>query len=283
MPPPVTQATIHERTKSTLPDVQKSHDTRGVLIEKVGVKNIRYPIQVRDRERMLQTTVATINMYVELPAHFKGTHMSRFLEILNLHCGEFTSDSPPEMLRQMLKKLEARTAHIEMEFPYFLRRKAPVSGLAGMMEYTVGLSGSAGEKNEVEMSVIVPVATLCPCSKKISERGAHNQRGHVTLRVEPEGFLWFEELIEIAEKAGSCPLYPILKRPDEKYVTEFAYDHPRFVEDVLREAAVALRQHPKIRRYKIEVENFESIHAHNAYASTSSQEDGIVEYREKCR
>ncbi|MBI3126096.1 MAG: GTP cyclohydrolase I FolE2 [Candidatus Tectomicrobia bacterium] len=249
-----------------LADVQGGSDFRNVKIDKVGVKDIRYPIVVRDRAKKSQHTVGTINMYVDLPHQFKGTHMSRFLEVLNEHRGVVGVEHVRGILAAILQRLDARTAHFEVSFPYFMERDAPVTGASGMMAYECGFDASAGAVDDFVLSVKVNVATLCPCSKEISTRGAHNQRGNIHVKVRFEGELWIEELVEIAEESGSCALYPILKREDEKFVTEKAFDNPRFVEDVVRETAIRLRRDPRIRWFQVHVENFESIHDHNAYA-----------------
>ncbi|MBI2131518.1 MAG: GTP cyclohydrolase I FolE2 [Candidatus Tectomicrobia bacterium] len=249
-----------------LADVQGGADDRNVKINKVGVKNIRYPIVVRDRAKKFQHTVGTVDMFVDLPHHFKGTHMSRFLEVLNEHNGLISVDRVPEILDAIRQRLDAQTAHFSVTFPYFIEREAPVTGASGMMALECGFDASAGAASDFVLSVKVNVATLCPCSKEISTRGAHNQRGNVHIKVRFEGELWIEEIVEVAEESGSCALYPILKREDEKYVTEKAFDNPRFVEDVVREASLRLRQDPRIRWFQVHVENFESIHDHNAYA-----------------
>ena len=249
-----------------LADVQGSTDDRNVKIDKVGVKNIRYPIVVRDRARKTQNTVGTVDMYVDLPHHFKGTHMSRFLEVLNEHNGLISVDRVPEILESIRQRLDAQTAHFAVSFPYFLVREAPVTGASGMLAFDCGFEASAGAVRDFVLSVRVNVATLCPCSKEISARGAHNQRGNIHIKVRFEGELWIEEIVEIAEESGSCALYPVLKREDEKFVTEKAFDNPRFVEDVVREASLRLRQDPRVKWFQVHVENFESIHDHNAYA-----------------
>lgn len=249
-----------------LADVQASSDKRNVKIDKVGVKGIRYPITVRDRSNEAQSTIGLINMYVDLPHHFKGTHMSRFLEVLNEYNGGIGVDSVVEILERIRERLEADTAHFVVTFPFFIKKEAPVTGAAGMMAYDCGFEAAAGAVNDFVLSVSVPIATLCPCSKEISDRGAHNQRGHVLVRVRFAGELWIEQLVEIIEESASCDLFPILKREDEKYVTEKAFDNPRFVEDMVREVAVRLRKVENIKWFQVQVENFESIHAHNAYA-----------------
>jgi GTP cyclohydrolase I len=249
-----------------LADVQASSDERNIRIDKVGVKDIRYPITVKDRSNEAQHTVGTISMYVDLPHHFKGTHMSRFLEVLNDHRGGISVEGLPGILREIRERLEAETAYFMVTFSYFMEKKAPVTGAPGMMVYDCGFEASLGESSDFVLSVGVPIATLCPCSKEISDRGAHNQRGNVNVKVRFEGELWIEELVELVEEAASCDLYPVLKREDEKFVTEKAFDNPRFVEDMDRVLALRLRKDNRIKWISVEVENFESIHAHNAYA-----------------
>jgi GTP cyclohydrolase I len=248
-------------------DVQASADTRQIAIDKVGIKSIRHPITVADKSDGVQHTIATFNMYVYLPHHFKGTHMSRFLEILNGYEREISVESFEDMLRQMVKRLEAESGHVEMSFPYFVNKTAPVSGVQSLMDYEVTFVGEI-EKGEYRqtMKVVVPVTSLCPCSKKISDYGAHNQRSHVTITARANTFVWIEEIIRIAEDQASCELYGLLKRTDEKYVTERAYDNPKFVEDMVRDVAAALNGDERIDYYVVESENFESIHNHSAYA-----------------
>jgi len=248
-------------------DVQGSADTRRIAIDKVGIKGIRHPVRVRDRSGGEQHTIATFNMYVDLPQHFKGTHMSRFVEILNDHEYEITVASFRRMLNEMVELLEAKSGHIEMSFPYFVEKSAPVSGVRSLMDYQVSLIGrieSAGPR--LQLTVQVPVTSLCPCSKQIADYGAHNQRSHVTVAVRMRGFVWIEELIDIVESEASCELYGLLKRPDEKHVTERAYDNPKFVEDMVRDVASRLNDDDRIEWYAVESENFESIHNHSAYA-----------------
>jgi GTP cyclohydrolase I len=253
--------------KLPIPDVQASPDTRRLAIDRVGIKAIRHPVKVRERAGGVQHTVATFNMYVGLPHHFKGTHMSRFVEILNAHEREISPDTFRLMLREMAKKLEAESGLVEMTFPYFVQKKAPVSGVKSLMDYEVTFVGEIHEGKETfTLKVQVPVTSLCPCSKKISERGAHNQRSHVTIAARIREFVWIEELIDHAESQASSQLYGLLKRPDEKYVTEDAYDNPKFVEDMVRDVASSLNGDPRILAYVVESENFESIHNHSAYA-----------------
>lgn len=246
--------------------MQNSRDERNIPIDRVGVRNIRYPISVLDRKNGVQHSVGNFTLTVDLPHHFKGTHMSRFLEVLNEHRGEVSVESIPRILQRLLERLDATNSHMDVTFPFFMSKAAPVTGQEGMMEYTCGFSARSGLIEDFELSVLVPVATLCPCSKEISAYGAHNQRGYVTVRMRTSGMVWFEEIIEMIEDSASAPLYPVLKRPDEKFVTEQAYDHPRFVEDMVREVAVRFDRDQRVIAYSIEVENHESIHAHNAYA-----------------
>lgn len=254
--------------KAVIPDVQASEDLRHLPINKVGIKDIRHPFKVLDKSGGVRHTIATFNMYVGLPHNFKGTHMSRFVEILNAHEDEISVESFETMLREMVFRLEAKTGHLEMGFPYFINKTAPVSGVRSLMDYDVTFIGeilSDGRYRQT-VRVQVPVTSLCPCSKKISERGAHNQRSHVTITATTNERVWIEDLIGIAEAEASCELYGLLKRPDEKYVTERAYDNPKFVEDLVRDVAGALNNDPRIDAYVVESENFESIHNHSAYA-----------------
>ena len=254
-------------TVTSIADVQASADTRRIPINKVGIKDIRHPVRVKDRSAGEQHTIATFNMYVNLPHNFKGTHMSRFVEILNRHEREISVESFKEMLAEMTEVLEAEAGHIEMSFPYFVNKRAPVSGVESLMDYEVTLVGEMRRGEPVmNIKVVVPVTSLCPCSKEISDRGAHNQRSHVTVDVRTRGFIWIEELIELVEEEASCQLYGLLKRPDEKYVTERAYDNPKFVEDMVRDIAVRLNADDRVAAYVVESENFESIHNHSAYA-----------------
>ncbi|MBF0188426.1 MAG: GTP cyclohydrolase I FolE2 [Magnetococcales bacterium] len=254
-------------SKEPLIDVQSQRDTRNLAIDKVGVKEIRYPIVVRDRSHGNQNTVATINMYVNLPQEFKGTHMSRFLEVLAEHDRAISVESLPALLRTIQERLVAEEAHIDLEFPYFIQKSAPVSGVAGLIDYHVRFSGLMRKEDyRLTLAVTTPITSLCPCSKQISEAGAHNQRSHVTVTLQSDAFVWIEEVIEIAERNASCELYAILKRPDEKYVTEKAYGNPRFVEDIVRGVAADLTADDRITWFTVESENFESIHNHSAYA-----------------
>ena len=253
--------------ESPIEDVQNSADSRHIAIDKVGIKDIRHPVKVRDRSGGEQHTIANFNMYVNLPHNFKGTHMSRFVEILNLHEREITVDSFKEMLSEMTEKLEAESGHIEMKFPYFINKAAPITQVESLLDYEVTFIGEIHkDQSNLTIKVIVPVTSLCPCSKKISEYGAHNQRSHVTVSIRTQAFVWIEELIELIEKQASCELYGLLKRPDEKFVTEQAYDNPMFVEDMVRAVTAALSSDDRIIGYTVESENFESIHNHSAYA-----------------
>ena len=254
-------------TIPNIPDVQNSADTRQLAINKVGIKSIRHPIRVSDKDRGIQQTIATFNMYVGLPHNFKGTHMSRFVEILNSHEEEISVKNFPTMLKEMVERLEAVSGHIEMNFPYFINKTAPVSGVKSLMDYDITFIGDIQEgKIRMRLKVVTPVTSLCPCSKEISERGAHNQRSHVTITVRTNAFMWIEDIIAIAEAEASSELYGLLKRPDEKFVTERAYDNPKFVEDLVRDVAARLNAEPRIDAYVVESENFESIHNHSAYA-----------------
>jgi GTP cyclohydrolase IB len=254
-------------------DVQSQPDDRNIPIDRVGVKNLRYPITVLDRASRRQNTVASINMYVNLPHRFRGTHMSRFVEILSEHRAALHIDTIGKILRKMKTRLDAEEAHMEVAFPYFIEKSAPASGTRSLMEYGCTYVGTLGRTGDFVLGVRVPVTTVCPCSKEISDRGAHNQRSSVRIQVRFRKFVWIEELVEVAESAGSCPIWPLLKRSDEKVVTERAYDHPRFVEDVVREVALRLDRDPRITWYRVESENMESIHNHNAYASIERTPD----------
>ena len=250
-----------------LKDIQSSAPENKIPLDKVGIKGFKYPVTVLDKEKRLQHTIAEINFYVDLPGKFKGTHMSRFIEVLNEFGREIHMKNIMKLLKNLKKKLSSKSAHIEMYFPYFLEKKAPVTGIISLMEYQAFVIASYFQrKKDLIVGVEVPVMTLCPCSKSISKYSAHNQRGKVTIKVRFKKFIWLEELIEIAETSASSPVYSLLKRPDEKFVTEFAYENPKFVEDVVREAAKKLLEHPEVTWFSVEAENFESIHAHNAYA-----------------
>ena len=259
---------------SEIPDIQNSADTRHIPIDKVGIKDIRHPVVVSDRSGGEQHTVAKFNMYVNLPHNFKGTHMSRFVEILDQHEYEITVKSFKGMIREMTDVLNAESGHIEMSFPYFMTKSAPVSGVKSLMDYEVSFIGQFHDNQpSAIVKVVVPVTSLCPCSKNISDYGAHNQRSHITVSVRTKDFIWIEELIEMVEKVASCELYGLLKRPDEKYVTEHAYDNPKFVEDIVRDVAIEFNKDDRIAAYTVESENFESIHNHSAYAMLTHDKD----------
>ncbi len=264
----------------SLPDIQATPDTRGIAIDRVGVSDLRYPIHVLDREGNPFPTVAKISMSVHLPHHFKGTHMSRFLEVLSKHEGEVTTRTLPVILHELKQRLDAEEAHMEAAFTYFVTKRAPVSGAAAKVACDVTFAGtSSASGDDLLLCVTVPVTTLCPCSKEISEYGAHNQRGYVTMEVRPKprrGGGWelilIEDLIAIAEKSGSAPLYALLKRTDERFVTMQAYDNPVFVEDVVRNAAALLRADPRVLSFTVKAVNHESIHDHNAFATIVIQD-----------
>ncbi|RNC70745.1 MAG: GTP cyclohydrolase I FolE2 [Desulfuromonadales bacterium] len=259
---------------SSLSDVQTSRDTRKIPISKVGVKDISYPIVVMDKNKKFQQTVARVNMYVDLPHHFKGTHMSRFIEILNVYREKIALDTMEPILQRMKEKLGASSAHLEIDFPYFIEKRAPVSGARSLMEYTCTFTGTLAEEFDFILGVQIPVTSLCPCSKELSRYGAHNQRSHITVRVRYTDFIWIEELVEMIEECGSSPVYSLLKRADEKYVTERAYENPKFVEDIVREVTQKLLAHNAITWFSVEAENFESIHKHSAYAAIERDKRG---------
>jgi len=249
-------------------DIQNARDTRNINIDKVGVKDIRYPITVMSKTDGIQHTVGSFNMYVNLPREFKGTHMSRFIEIINEYHGEIDVRKFKILLETMQDRLQAQSAHLEVSFPYFIKKHAPVTHTSGLMEYGCRVVGSLYKQQDYDLvlEVNVPITTVCPCSKEISDCGAHNQRGMVRLRVRFDKFVWIEDLIRLVESSASCEVYSVLKRPDEKYVTEKAYNNPRFVEDVVRDVASELKNDENIQWFTVELENFESIHNHSAYA-----------------
>jgi len=250
----------------TMVDIQNSRDERNIPIDKVGVRKVKFPIHVRERDNGPQRTVGEFTLTVDLPKEHKGTHMSRFLEVLGEHSHDISVETIPTILAKLRDKLNADTSHLEVRFTYFREKAAPVTGKTGMMGYECAFIASGGSTNDFVIETVVPVTTLCPCSKEISQYGAHNQRGYVTVRVRPEGKLWLEDIIDMVEACGSAQLYPVLKRPDEKFVTEQAYTNPRFVEDMVREVALKFDASDRIESYEVEVENHESIHDHNAYA-----------------
>jgi GTP cyclohydrolase I len=250
-----------------MPDVQSNPDTRQIPIQRVGVKSVRYPLSIRTATGAVQPTIGTFGLDVHLPADKKGTHMSRFVALLEDSAQPLDVATFRAMLAQMLVRLEAHAGRIEVSFPYFIKKVAPVSGVESLMDYEVSLIGEVRDGvTRVFQKVVVAVTSLCPCSKEISQYGAHNQRSHVTINVELAADLPIEALVRIAEEEASCELWGLLKRPDEKFVTERAYENPKFVEDLVRDVAVRLNQEPAIAAYVLEAENFESIHNHSAYA-----------------
>ena len=253
-------------------DIQNQRDRRRVEVNKVGVKNIEYPITVLDKRNKVQHTVGKVNMYVNLPHHFKGTHMSRFIEILNEYRGTINIKAISTILNKMKEKLNAESAYLEVEFPYFIEKRAPVSGAKSLMGYTCQfLASLTNGRHSLIVGVTVPVTTLCPCSREISEKGAHNQRSLVSVKVTFHKFFWIEDLIRMVETSASAAVFSLLKRSDEKFVTEKAYENPMFVEDVVRNISLRLNTHPNITWFSVESENLESIHNHNAYACVEKQ------------
>lgn len=253
-------------------DIQNQRDYRNIPIDKVGIKNLRYPITVRDRRDGFQHTVATINMYVDLPHKNRGTHMSRFVEMLHILQPEVSLKTFSVTLEQMKKYLNAASAHIEITFPYFIEKRAPVSNSPGLMDYTCTISGTSDPNDDIDLisEVIVPISSVCPCSKEISEVGAHNQRGEVQLSTRFKKFIWIEDMIELVEESASCDVYSVLKRVDEKHVTEKGFTNPKFVEDIVRDIAKRLKKDTNITWFSVSAENFESIHNHSAYAHITS-------------
>ena len=264
---------------TALPDHAAEYDVRGLPIDRVGIKDLRYPVQILDRSHGMQSTVANMGLYVALPHHFKGTHMSRFVEILNEVRGELTFRTMPGILEAIQRRLEADDAWLEMDFPYFMSKRAPVSGAESLMEYHGRFVGHrVGSQADYTLGVTVPVKSLCPCSKAVSDYGAHNQRSLVSVDVRADDFVWLEDLIEAVEGCASAPLYALLKREDEKFVTEQAYDNPKFVEDLVRDCVIALRALPGVRWLHVSAANQESIHNHAAYAEiewTRGEQTGL--------
>jgi len=261
-----------------LPDHASEHDTRRLAINKVGIKDLSYPIQVLDQNNQVQHTVAQVNLYVGLPHHFKGTHMSRFIEILNARRGEMTIRNMPQVLTEIQQRLEADDAYIEVSFPYFISKKAPISGVESLMEYKCAFhAAKQGPNLDFMLKVQVPVKSLCPCSKSISKYGAHNQRSLVDVSIRARDFVWIEDVIDVVEKCGSAPLFALLKREDEKYITELAYENPKFVEDLVRDAVLGLQKLPGVKWLHVSAENQESIHNHSAYGEIEwSHEEGAL-------
>ena len=252
---------------ASIADVQGSPDVRRLDIDKVGIKDIRHPVVIRDRNGRPQHTVGSFSMYVHLPHDRRGTHMSRFVEILNSHEEPLSVATIKSLLDRISATLESDAVYLEVKFPYFVTKKAPVSGVASLLDYDVSLTGTLqGRDSAINIKVVVPVTSLCPCSKQISDYGAHNQRSHVTLSARIAEPLWIDELIDLVEEQASCEIYGLIKRPDEKFITERAYDNPKFVEDLVRDIAARLNADPRVHAYTLESENFESIHNHSAYA-----------------
>lgn len=253
-------------------DIQSQPDYRQIPIDKVGIKNLRYPITVRDRRDGFQHTIAAINMFVDLPHDNKGTHMSRFVELLHLLRPDVSLEKFSVILESMKKHLNAASAHLEMTFPYFIEKAAPVSTSPGLMDYTCSIRGSSDPSGRVDLvsEVVVPISSVCPCSMEISDNGAHNQRGEVKLSTRFKKFIWMEDMIELVESSASCEVFSVLKRVDEKSVTEKAFANPKFVEDIVRDVAKQLNEDDNITWFSVSAENFESIHNHSAYASITS-------------
>ncbi|UCV12130.1 GTP cyclohydrolase I FolE2 [Dechloromonas denitrificans] len=258
-----------------LPDVQSTADTRRLAIQSVGVKGLRYPLQLETASGETQSTVANLTMTVGLPPEVKGTHMSRFVELLESRSSALTQAGLFGMLDEMLLRLDAASGRIELAFPYFIKKKAPVSGVESLLDYDATLIAEqlAGQPPSLTLRVVAAVTSLCPCSRKISDYGAHNQRSHITLETRLRTPMAIEELVRLAEEEASCEVFGLLKRPDEKWVTERAYDNPKFVEDLVRDIALRLMREPRIGQWKVISENFESIHNHSAYAELSGTND----------
>jgi GTP cyclohydrolase IB len=274
------------RADGKMEDLQNRLDDRRVAIDQVGICDVKFPIYVVDRSHRKQSTVAHFAMSVALPQHLKGTHMSRFVEVLNEHRDEVTMHTLPRLLQILRQRLEADCARIEVTFPYFIERVAPASGKTALMDYECRFAGeSKGTEDDFVLKVCVPVTTLCPCSKEISDYGAHNQRGLIDVSVRSitdsesgeRGLVWIEELVQIAEESASAPVYPLLKRADERHVTMQAYDNPVFVEDIVRNVSVRLQQDSRICWFKVHVVNLESIHNHSAFAYLEWQRPNVDE------
>ena len=254
--------------KNKMIDIQNQPDFRKIPINKVGIKGLKYPIKVLDKTMGLQSTIAQINMYVDLPHHCKGTHMSRFVEILHLFRTKVSLESLTNILEDMKKILGAKSSHIEITFPYFIEKQSPRTSSKGLMDYTCSILGSSNGKKDTDivLKVAVPITSVCPCSKEISEYGAHNQRGEVLVSTRFDKFIWIEEIVNLVEAKASCDIFSVLKRQDEKFVTEKAYENPKFVEDIARDVAKQLMDDKNITWFSVSAENFESIHNHSAYA-----------------
>ncbi len=263
---------------AAIPDVQSLPDTRNLSIDRVGIRDIRQPVRITDRSGDEQATIANFGMFVQLAPEVKGTHMSRFVEILEEHPGVYSLATFPELVREVASRLGSDRCEVEMHFPHFMRKAAPVSGVTSTLDFEVMLAAVLdGDEITEQLRVQVPVTSLCPCSKTISEYGAHNQRSHVIATVELHDPLWIEDLIELLEDKGSCQLYPVLKRQDEKHVTEEAYENPKFVEDIARDVALAFNEDERIGRFHVTVENFESIHNHSAFAEITGGAPEVAE------
>ncbi len=249
-------------------DIQNQPDFRKIPINKVGIKGLKYPIKVLDKTMGLQSTIAQISMYVDLPHNCKGTHMSRFVEILHLFRTKVSLESLTNILEDMKKILGAKSSHIEITFPYFIEKQSPRTKSKGLMDYTCSILGSSNGKKDTDiiLKVAVPITSVCPCSKEISKYGAHNQRGEVLVSTRFDKFIWIEEIVNLVEAKASCDIFSVLKRQDEKLVTEKAYENPKFVEDIARDVAKQLMDDNNITWFSVSAENFESIHNHSAYA-----------------
>ncbi|HRW91642.1 MAG TPA: GTP cyclohydrolase FolE2 [Thermotogota bacterium] len=259
---------MQEHKSQELADLQSQKDARNIPLNQVGVRNVRYPIQLRDREKGVQHTIGTVHMSVDLPEDFRGTHMSRFIEILHHHAGKLQLRELRSILSDMKTRLHAHEAHMQMFFPYVIAKKAPVTGVHSNLVIDCAFLATLDVDDQMDfiLEVNVPVQTVCPCSRAISRFGAHNQRANIKIRVRMDRMVWIEQLVEMAEASGSSPIFPLLKRKDEKWVTEQGYENPKFVEDVAREVTVHLRKHPSIRWFEVQVESMESIHDHEAFA-----------------
>lgn len=250
-------------------DIRRKLIEQATPIDKVGVKGLRYPIVLLDKAHRKQHTIAIISMFVDLPKEQRGTFMGRYVEILNRYHREIDVHKIGTILKEMRERLGANSAHLEMEFPYFVEKQAPISGVHSQMDYRCWINASLKDRFRLRLGVAVPVTTLCPCSKEMSGKGGHNQRAEIRAVVEFKGFLWIEDLIDILEECGSSEVYSLLEREDERHLTAQAFDNPAFVEDVVRRVAKRLDAHPLITGYEVEVESFESIHHHEAYAYIS--------------
>ena len=249
-------------------DIQNQPDFRKIPIDKVGIKGLKYPVKVLDKTTGLQSTVAQISMYVDLPHQCKGTHMSRFVEILHLFRTKVSLESITNILEDMKEILGAQSSHIEITFPYFIEKQAPQTASKGLMDYTCSIMGSSNgrKQTDIVLTITVPITSVCPCSKEISEYGAHNQRGEVKVSTRFNKFIWIEDIVEIVETSASCDIFSVLKREDEKFVTEKAYNNPKFVEDIARDVSKIIMEDENITWFSVSAENFESRHNHSGYA-----------------